>query len=252
MGATYVSLYLRMTNIPWSCMFNNMSFMFSSSGLTAPSASSFSFLSSSSKWRCTLSKPLGSPSGETGEWQHLGLTRRLRVWYKDHKTDADGSYLFSWNGVCVVWGRSILNVHGSLSSFTHLCAGILALYLLSCISLTDSCCSNLSGLLLCKCGSFLFGFLSCIILYCRLWSFPSFTFFKHRLSIGYSGGFLSVLRRRHMTRLFVFLCCWQWLDHIYHCAEDKPGCVCGDDGGGRVFHSQRCPGSHPPENGTLI
>lgn len=137
-----------------------MSFVFSSSGLTAPSASSSFFLSSSSKWRCTLSRPSGSPSGETGEWQPLSLTRHLKVRCTGHKTDANSSYLFSLNGVCVVWGGSILNVLESLSSFTHLCGCILALYLLSCISLTDSCCSNLSGLLLCKCGSFLFGFLS--------------------------------------------------------------------------------------------
>lgn len=44
--------------------------LFSSpAGLTAPSVSFSSSLSSFFKWLCTSFKPSGSPGGETGEWK---------------------------------------------------------------------------------------------------------------------------------------------------------------------------------------
>lgn len=43
---------------------------------------------------------------------------------------------------------------------------------------------------------------------------------------------------------------WQRVDPVHQCAWRQPGCGRGHDGGGRFFHRERRPGSHPPEDGT--
>lgn len=124
---------------------NNVSPFFPSIGLTALSASFSSFSSSSSKWQFTLSKLWGFPIGATGQWDLFSFSfflHYLNVWWKCTKILFFIACCFGIHSVC-------MDHH--ISSFTRVCVWILLLSLLYCISLTDSCCPNKSGLLLCKC-----------------------------------------------------------------------------------------------------